>query len=85
MTQDFKAALTSRSQKWLYAVLRAMQVPVGLMQLITSIYNAARIYFCALGKCEFVCKVTSGVIQGCPLSGSVFVLATQPILAHLHE
>eukprot|EP00973_Karenia_brevis_P025649 3537986-Karenia_brevis.AAC.1 len=50
-----------------------------------SIYNAVKVFFCALGKCEYVCKVTSGVIQGCPLSGTLFVLATQPILAHLHE
>eukprot|EP00973_Karenia_brevis_P087918 12193854-Karenia_brevis.AAC.1 len=71
MTYDFKAAFTSLSQKNLYAVLIAMQVPTGLLQLIMSIYKAA--------------KVTSGVIQGCPLSGTLFVLATQPILGHLHE
>eukprot|EP00973_Karenia_brevis_P046057 6379381-Karenia_brevis.AAC.1 len=62
-----------------------MQVPTGLMQLLMSIYNAAKIYFCAFGKCEYVCKVTSGVIHGCPLSGTLFVLATQAILAHLHK
>eukprot|EP00973_Karenia_brevis_P011266 1524520-Karenia_brevis.AAC.1 len=85
MTYDFKAAFTSLSQKWLYAVLVAMQVPTGLMQLIRSIYSAAKIYFCAFGKCEYVCKATSGVIQSCPLSGTLFVLATQPILTHLYE
>eukprot|EP00973_Karenia_brevis_P029017 4002871-Karenia_brevis.AAC.1 len=85
MTYDFKAAFTSLSQKRLYEVLNAMQVPIGLMQLLVGIYNAARIHFCAFGKSEYVCKATSGVIQGCPLSGTLFVLATQPILAQLHE
>eukprot|EP00973_Karenia_brevis_P020526 2818422-Karenia_brevis.AAC.1 len=60
MTYDFKAALTSLSQKWLLAVLEAMGVPTGLIQMMRRIYAAAGIYFCVFGKCGYVSRVTSG-------------------------
>ena len=71
---DYATAFSSIAHQWLMAVLFIMGVPDGLLDFIKSIYflNSTSVRF---GEaCVFLAWIFSGVLQGCPLSGSLFVI-----------
>ena len=43
-------------------------------------YKNVNAYMAVGGAFEFLFQVLNGVLQGCPLSGSMFVLAIDPLL-----
>ena len=83
---DFAAAFPSVSHNWLRAVLKALQVPRGIMNLLECLYNGSEA-FCNVGGSgmAWIFSVLSGVLQGCPFSGSLFVIAIDPLLFQFHK
>ena len=61
-------------------MLETCGVPRASMNVIRSIYFDCRTYILVSGEKSFLCTVLSGVLQGCPLSGSLFALAIDPFL-----
>eukprot|EP00973_Karenia_brevis_P009922 1340767-Karenia_brevis.AAC.1 len=55
-------------------VMQAMNVPKGLFAYVTELYRNCRLFFSMFGQELFVCILKAGVIQGCPLSGTLFTI-----------
>eukprot|EP00959_Pyramimonas_sp_CCMP1952_P013274 280092-Pyramimonas_sp.AAC.1 len=83
---DFRAAFPSLSRRWLELVLVHYGVPLGVCWAIGALYTAP-IAFARFGDMPHtpMCELGSGVLQGCPLSGSLWALAMDPLLRHLHR
>ena len=77
---DFAAAFPSVAHRWIFAVLRVCNIPDTYLRVIESLYFECKTYILAQGRREFLCVIKSGVLQGCPLSGSLFAIAIDPFL-----
>ena len=79
---DFGAAFPSLLHALLFAVLKAAQLPLGAFNVISSMYVLV-VAFARAGcdaASEFLFVIMRGVLQGCPLSGSLFVIDLNPLL-----
>ena len=77
---DYAAAFPSVAHAWLLAVLQHSSVPRGFFNAIKTLYSGTK-GFCNIGGIsQFVFMVLSGVLQGCPLSGTLLVIAMDPIM-----
>ena len=77
---DFAAAFPSVVHAWLFIVLRYIKMPEGLQRLIQALYENNQAYGTIEGQSLWLFAVCGGVLQGCPLSGSLFVLGIDPLL-----
>ena len=77
---DFCAAFPSVALSWVWTVLDAMQFHPGLRAFFEGVYHLNSCVLPAPSGLEFMCWVTAGVLQGCPLSGLIFVLVIDPLL-----
>jgi len=77
---DFAAAFPSVAHAWLRAVLVAIKVPTGLLNVFDGLYHTNTAFWNIDGQTRFLFHILSGVLQGCPLSGSLFVIAIDPLL-----
>ena len=75
---DYLAAFPSVSHEWLFAAL-------GLRNLIGAHYCFVMAYTEIDGVMHFLYMIFSGVLQGCPWSGSLFALAIDPMLCRFEE
>ena len=82
---DIAAAFPSLGHDWLWAVLARTGLPQGYLTFIESRYFGPRGFASVQGSKQFLFYLQSGVMQGCPLSGSVWALAMDPILRRLVE
>eukprot|EP00973_Karenia_brevis_P042859 5932742-Karenia_brevis.AAC.1 len=67
------------------SVLGAMGLPPGLIRFISQMYSNTHTYLSCLGLCKYMCRVGAGVLQGCPLSGTLYALVTDVFLCELKE
>ena len=59
-------------------------LPEGLKNVVRAMYRLVFVY--AAENCELVLyEVLSGILQGCPLSGTLFILAINPLLEMLNS
>ena len=84
LSSDYSGAFETVSREYIFNVLRLMNFPEKIIKMIKNLYAGA------------VCKplinnieclsfpVTSGVPQGCSLSGVLFNVAMIPLLAKLN-
>ena len=77
---DFATAFPSIAHRWLFAVLEAYGVPSEVLNLIKALYSDCEALLCFGGSVVGKIGVRSGIKQGCPLSGSIFALAIDPLL-----
>ena len=72
---DILAAFPSLSHDFLFLFLGRCEIPQGLMYYLVALYSNNA----AVGTCNGIVIVLylieSGILQGCPLSGSLFALA----------
>jgi hypothetical protein len=80
---DIKAAFPSLSHKWLFTVLRKMDVPARLRVALRELYNNCQSLILFGGSAAEHIKIAAGIKQGCPASGSLFVLAMDPFVRYL--
>ena len=80
---DFKAAFPSISHSFLFLVLRAIGVPRGLERFLSAMYRQNDAYACVNGALQWLFSVQQGVLQGCPLSGTLFVFCVNIVLKML--
>ena len=82
---DFRAAFPSLCVKYLFAALEAMNMPPMIVRAIKQLYQDNYHDILINGRVFPGFTVKSGVRQGCPLSGSLFVLALDPFMRMLHH
>ena len=77
-------AFPKLSQQSLYSVLRTAQVQTGMINLAKGCY-AQTIAFSSFGgrPVSFLDWLTSGIMQGCPLSSTIFAIASDPTIASM--
>ena len=81
---DFCAAFPSVAHEFIFIILTALKIPQGLYLFLKSIYENIRCVGCFDGVNIFLYLIESGIIQGCPASGSVFVLVVDGFLRFLN-
>jgi hypothetical protein len=80
---DFMTAFPSIAHAWIFMVLTTMGIPARFIAAIQKLYLDC---FAALSfngmELDALC-IASGIKQGCPLSGSIFALAIDPLVRFL--
>ena len=82
ITFNLKAAFPHLAQGRLSAVLRAIDLPERLRDLVAGVYYHAAAFFYRDASLCILLVVLSVVLQGWPLAGSVFVIALDPWLRY---
>lgn len=77
---DFATAFLSLKHCWLFAVLRRAGIPEFVINIVKFLYTEQETLFVICGEIVATVSVGRGVEQGCPLSGSIFALAVDPLL-----
>ena len=81
---DYAHAFPSVSHSWIWKVLSAWGDPEALIAAVRANYNRAAT-LCADPSRAFMFWILAGVLQGDPLSGSLFVLAVHPFCSDLER
>ena len=81
---DYASAFPSVARAWILAVLRVIKIPQGVLNAFQALYSGNEGFSTTGGLVVWIFSVTCGVLQGCPFSGSLFVIAIDPLL-HLFE
>ena len=80
---DYAAAFPSIVHGFIFVVLEAVGASVQLMRFLRALYSNNRCFASFDGEQFFLYLIESGILQGCPLSGSLFVIAADPLLRML--
>ena len=80
---DYAAAFPSIAHLFIFTVLEAVGGSPQLMRFLHALYANNRCFANFDGKQFFLFIIESGILQGCPLSGSLFVIAADPMLRML--
>ena len=66
-------------------VLAAVGAPPAFIDIIKSFYFWCRTSSSINGEVRFLFRIVSGVLQGCPLSRILFVIAIDPLLRFIES
>ena len=77
---DFAAAFPSVSHRWLFAILHHLEVPRGFIAFVGAIYSDNEAKYGSGRAAVTLFVIVAGILQGCPGSGSFFVVALEPFL-----
>jgi hypothetical protein len=80
---DIAAAFPSLAHQWLFVVLQKMRIPRFMIHCIRALYRNGFAEMVLLGQRWGHLPILSGIRQGCPASGSLFVLAMDPCFRYL--
>ena len=80
---DFAVAFPSLAHAFIFIILEALEVPRGMLLFFRALYPNNRCFAVYGGVKHFLYEIRSGILQGCPASGSIFVLAIDPFLRML--
>ena len=80
---DFMAAFPSTSWRWIFFLLERSGIPTGLINLVKALYTQVAAH--SAESRERLFWILSGILQGCPLSGSLFIIAINPMLLALRQ
>ena len=70
---------------WMHLVLRILEFPLGFRNLVHGMYFFAAAFAASPVGMQFLYWYGSGVLQGCPLSGSIFAIIMNPFLVHFEN
>ena len=82
---DIIASFPSVAWDWLWYVLELMDCPVWLIRAVKAPYIDSTAQLAAGGLRGVTIGITSGITQGCPMSGSLWCLVFDPIIRALVE
>ena len=77
---DLKAAFPSVAHQWLFKSLAAAGASVELMNFVKALYISVRVFVSVKSQLKHAFFARSGVLTGCPLSATLFVIAMDPFL-----
>ena len=77
---DFAAAFPSVVHEWIATCLRSCCFPKRFRDIVDGNYFSCCTYMNTSSEEVLLAIVCSGVLQGCPLSGTLFAVAMDPIL-----
>ena len=77
---DFASAFPSVAHAWLFCVLEAIEIREAFLSGIPNLYKGNEAYAVSEGLMQHLFPILSGVLQGCPLSGTLFVFVMDPLL-----
>ena len=80
---DIRAAFPSLAHQWFFVVMRKMGIPRFIIDALKRLYQDGVAIISLLGRRWNRIPVKSGIRQGCPASGSLFVLAMDPCFRYL--
>jgi hypothetical protein len=80
---DFCTAFPALAHRWIFLVLDAMLVPLQITDSIRKLYNACSARMMFNGNLVGNIQILSGIKQGCPMSGSIFALAIDPLIRRI--
>lgn len=66
----------------MWRVLEEMQVPEELIQVVRMLYKDLVTHILCKGRVVGEFPMTSGIKQGCPLSGTLFALSLDPLIRY---
>ena len=82
---DYAMPCPSVCHAWVFFLLSFVGMPEGLVDAIRALYKMNKAYMNTPNGIVFMLFILSGVLQGCPLSGSLFVIAIDPLIAHVQN
>ena len=82
---DIKVAFPSVAWDWLWYVLDLMDCPEWPVRAVKALYIDSTAQLAAGGLRGVTIGITSGIKQGCPMSGSLWCLVFDPIIRALVE
>ena len=77
---DFAAAFPSVKHAWLHLILELIKMPLEVRRPLLNMYSGNEAFVDCDGELRWLFCVISGVLQGCPLSGPLFVIVIDPLL-----
>jgi hypothetical protein len=80
---DFTTAFPALAHAWIFFVLMTMGVPDGILKTIRKLYSQCLAFLLFGGANVGSLHICSGIKQGCPLSGSIFALAIDPLIRRI--
>ena len=80
---DFRAAFPSIQHAWLFFVLEHMRMPMRIVRAIRKLYTNCFVHLVFGGTRHRGFKLSSGIKQGCPMSGTIFALSLDPVMRML--
>ena len=82
---DFCAAFPSVAHELILTICKAMGLPEGLQNYLKFLYEDNQCIYKGGETDKVLYRIDSGIIQGCPLSGSIFVMTVDPFLRLLKK
>mgnify|MGYP003333504306 CR=1 FL=1 len=82
---DFKKAFDSLDHTFLLEVLRKIEAPAWLIQVVQNLLRQCRVHVNQFGDFGHFIDIERGVKQGCPLSPILFNIALDVLLFHLSK
>ena len=82
---DFAAAFPSLSHQWIASCMIAVGLPSGAIDLILNMYCLNLALASAGTDLTPLFFILSGVLQGCPLSGFLYALGSDPFLVWVRK
>jgi hypothetical protein len=80
---DFMAAFPSLAHEYLTLAVIAAKILKAIINLVAAMYSCKNVYMCSEGTVEFMYNIKAGVLKGCPLGASLFVIALNVFLVYL--
>ena len=80
---DFFTAFPALAHGYIRLILKHSGLPKGFCNLVLAMYDDCQVYGTADGIMIWLFGVYAGVLQGCPLSGSLFALSVDPLLRYI--
>ena len=82
---DFSKAFDRVDRKYLFQLLRKMNLPPYLVDALENLYNKTTASINVYGYLSREVKLERGIRQGCPLSALHFIIALEPLLEILRR
>jgi len=82
---DFAAAFPSVAHQWIWIIITHSGLPTSVQNMIRTMYTSVFAYGRSSGTTAKMFPILSGIIQGCPLAGSLFALLLDPFLVAMQK
>jgi len=80
---DFAAAFPSLAHKWIFLAIYFCGFPAGFIAIVEANYSLVFMFIALGGQLHMLLLVAAGVLQGCPLSGTLFAVCVDPFLRQI--